>query len=164
MSAEGSQPMAGVFRIFFFLALAAFTATLVAVGVFSFYEGPEEESGFGRPQFDRGEESGFERPQFDRGESEAKANYDRNVGLILSIVGTAIMVGGVLALGARLNPLRTGLLVAGAGLLLGGVATGFDGSDDWLAFLMAALGFVTLLGSSRWLENGLPGALGNRPL
>lgn len=148
MSPQETPPMAGVFRVFFFLAVAAVTVAVVVVGVFNFYEPPGEEA------------AGFEQFQFDGGTDE-QADYNRNIGVILSLIGTATMAGAILGLGSRFNPLRAGLLVAGVGLLLSGVVIGANGSDDWLAFLMAALGFATLVGSSPWLEEGLP--IGWRP-
>ncbi|MFQ5880636.1 MAG: hypothetical protein ACE5IZ_10760 [Dehalococcoidia bacterium] len=141
MSAQEPQPMAGVFRVFFFLAVAAVTVAVVVIGVFNFYEPPGGEV-------------------FPDGEGE-QADYNRNIGVILSLIGTATMAGAILGLGSRFNPLRAGLLVAGVGLLLTGVVIGANGSNDWLAFLMAALAFTTLVGSSPWLEEGLP--VGGRP-
>jgi hypothetical protein len=134
--------MAGVLRVFFFLAVAVLAVTVVVSGVTTLYDAPSEEAG---------EFEGFE----DVSPSGETADYNRNVGLILGLIGAGTIASGLLGLGSRFNPLRTGLLAGGVGLVLGGVGLGSTGSDDWLTFLTSSLALATLLGSSLWLDEGL---------
>jgi len=52
--------------------------------------------------------------------------------------------------------MRIGLLLAGLVLFGVGVGVGSTGSPDWLSFVTAAVGFVTVAASFPWLEDGLP--------
>ena len=148
MSAQASAPLAGVLRVAFFLAVAALGITTVGVGVTNLYEAPSQEEA----TFD----DGF--GDFDGVfvEDEEQADYNRNVGLILGVIGAGVIALGLLALDARLNPLRSGLLAAGVGLILWGVGTGSNGSDDWLTVLTSGLGLAVLLACTGFLDNGLP--------
>jgi hypothetical protein len=160
MPEQASAPLAGLLRVVFFLAVAAMGLTAAVTGVTTLYDAPEEEE----PQFDEqfnefeGLEGfdGFNTDVFAVEESEEKRDYDRNVGLILGLLGTAAIAAAVLALGSRYNPLRAGLLAGGAGLVLWGVATGVEASDDWLVFVTSGLALVTLVVCSLWLDEGLP--------
>ncbi len=110
MTEHASPPLAGLLRVIFFLSIAALAISTVAIGVTTVYEAPsgddvEFENDFGFDSF-------FE-------EQQDKADYDRNVGLILSLIGSATIAVGILGLGSRFNHLRTGLLAAGVALTLG---------------------------------------------
>ena len=147
--------MAGVLRVLFFLAVAALAITVAVTGVTTLYDAPStEEEGFN-------EAEGFD--VFVGGPSEETRDYNRNVGLILGLVGAAVSVAGLLGLGSRFNSLRAGLLSGGVGLVLAGVFFGSDGSHDWLTFLTSGLALVGLLASSLWLEDGLPMKWGAKP-
>ena len=146
MSSERPVPLAGVLRFLYLIAILTATLSLILTGVFILYEAPDEGtefvSGFGEEE---------EAPQSD---------YARNVGLILTLVGTTAMATSILALGARANALRSGLLLAGIGVFAGGVGAASAGANNWLAILMSGLAFVVLAASFPMLENGMPVALG----
>jgi hypothetical protein len=144
MSVQSAAPLAGTLRVFYFLALLGVTLAIVLTGVFTNYEAP---------QASRVEDE-FAR-QFEE-EGQAQQDYNRNVGLILALTGTAFMGTGILALSSRFNPARIGLLLAGLVLFGVGVGVGSTGSPDWLSFVTAAVGFVTVAASFPWLEDGLP--------
>ncbi|MGQ9573053.1 MAG: hypothetical protein ACUVV3_07715 [Dehalococcoidia bacterium] len=143
MNVQPSAPLAGTLRVFYFLTLLGVTLAVVLTGVFTNYGPPDAYQS----------EDEFIR-EF-RQEQGAQRDYSRNVGLILGLTGTAFMGASVLGLSSRFNPMRIGLLLAGFILFGAGVATGSTGSQDWLCFLTAALGFVTVAGSFPWLEEGL---------
>ncbi|MEX0800169.1 MAG: hypothetical protein WD379_03010 [Dehalococcoidia bacterium] len=152
MSMQAPAPLAGLLRVVFFLAVASMAIATVVTGVGTLYDPPEEEG----PNFNEGfGEFDFDSDGFGL-ESEEKRDYDRNVGLTLGLLGTAVIAVSVLALGPRQNPLRAGLLAGGVGLVLWGVGTGIDASDDWLVFLTSGLALFTLLVCSLWLDEGLP--------
>ena len=144
MSLQPTAPLAGTLRVFYFLALLGVILAVVLTGVFTNYEPPkafQEEDEFAR-QFEE-EEAG-------------QRDYRRNVGLILALTGTGFMGTAILGLGSRFNPVRIGLLLAGLVLFGAGVGVGSTGSNDWISFAAAALGFVTVAASFPWLEDGLP--------
>ncbi len=138
MSEQQTSPMAGVLRVLFFLAVAVVAVTVVVSGVTTLYEAPSGDGGF---VFGGDQES---------------ADYNRNLGLIFGLIGTATVAVGLLGLGSRFNPLRAGLLAGGVGLVLAGVGVGSSGSDDWLVFLTSGLALIVLIGSAYWLDEGLP--------
>ncbi len=141
MSQQQTSHMAGVLRVLFFLAVAAVAVTVVVSGVTTLYEAPS------------GDEGGFDGFGFE--EDSESADYNRNIGLIFGLIGTATIAVGLLGLGSRFNPLRAGLLAGGVGLVLAGVGVGSSGSDDWLVFLTSGLALLVLIGSAYWLDEGL---------
>ncbi len=143
---EPAAPLAGFFRVLYFLAAAIITITVVVTAVTSFYEPPG-----GGDEFQFEGDSGF----VFQGNDE-RADYNRNLGLIFGLVGTAFIATAVLGLGSRFNPLRAGLLVAGVALFNIGTGFGAGGSDDWLTFLVAMIAFVAVAGSVLWVDDGLP--------
>lgn len=145
MNLQRTPPLAGLLRVLFFLAVAVIAITTVVIGVTTVYEAP---SG-GEEAFD-----GFEGFVFER--DEETADYNRNLGLVFGFIGIATIAVGLLGLGSRFNPLRTGLLGGGVGLVLAGVGIGAGGSDDWLTFVTSGLALLTLLMSAAWLDEGLP--------
>ncbi len=147
MSQQQTSPMSGVLRVLFFLAVAIVAVTVVVSVVTTLYEAPSGDEG-GFEEFEGFEGFGFERDQ-------ESADYNRNLGLIFGLIGTATIAVGLLALGSRFNPLRAGLLAGGVGLVLTGVGVGSSGSDDWLIFLTSGLALLVLLGSAYWLDEGL---------
>jgi hypothetical protein len=146
--------MAGVLRVLFFLAVAVLGITAVVSGVTTLYDPP---SGGENGEFEG--LNGFE----SFGPDQDTADYNRNVGLIVGLVGAAVSTAGLLGLGSRFNTLRAGLLAGGVGLVLAGVGFGSSGSDDWLTFLTSGLALAGLLVSSLWLDDGLPVKWGARP-
>ncbi len=156
MSQQQVSPLAGVLRVLFFLAVAVVGVTTVVSGVTTLYDAPSS----GEDEF--GDVEGFD--GFDAfGPDEDTANYNRNVGLIVGLIGVAVSTVGLLGLGARFNPLRSGLLAGGVGLVLVGVGIGSSGSDDWLTFLTSGLALLGLLVSGLWLDDGLPLKWSGRP-
>ena len=148
MSHQQTPPLAGVLRVVFFLAVASMAVTAVIIGVTTLYEAPSGD------QSEFRDFEGFE--TFIIEQDEETADYNRNVGLILSFIGMGTIALGLLGLGSRFNALRAGLLAGGVGLVFGGVAVGSGGSDDSLTFLTSGLAFLTLLACSPWLEEGFP--------
>jgi len=146
MSDERPAPLAGVLRVLYLIAILAATLSLVLTAVFSIYEPPGQGDEFAR--------------EFEEEEGPGDSDYGRNIGLILTLVGTAAMATAIMGLGARANALRSGLLLAGVGLFSGGVGTGFSGSDNWLTILTSGLAFAALALTFPALEDGLPIALG----
>ena len=148
MGQDQAKPMAGVLRVLFFLAVAALGITVVLSGVTTLYDPPAGEQDEFR---DAGGFNGFS-----FGPDEDKADYNRNVGLIVGLIGVAVSTGGLLGLGSRFNSLRSGMLAGGVALVLVGVGFGSSGSDDWLTFVTSGLGLLGLLVGALWLDDGLP--------
>ena len=150
MSDERPAPLAGVLRVLYFIAILAATLSLVFTGVFMIYEPPGGGDEFA-VQFE--EEEGWDQSDSDQ------SDYQRNVGLILTLVGTTTMVAAVAGLGARANALRSGLLLAGVSVFGVGVGMGSSGANNWLVILTSGLAFAALAASLPALEDGLPIAL-----
>jgi len=146
MSDERRAPLAGVLRVLYLIAILAATLSLVLTGVFAIYEPPD-----GGDEFVQ---------QFEEETGSDQSDYGRNIGLILTLVGTTAMAGAIVALGARANALRSGLLLAGVSVFSVGVGMGFSGSDNWLVILTSGLAFAALAVCLPALEDGLPMALG----
>ena len=145
MSDERPAPLAGVLRVLYLIAILAATLSLVLTGVFSIYEPPD-----GGDEFVQG---------YEVQEGPAQSDYGRNIGLILTLLGTTAMAAAIAGLGARANALRSGVLLAGVGVFGAGVGVGFAGSDNWLTILTSGLAFAVLAASLPALEDGLPIAL-----
>jgi hypothetical protein len=148
---QGQSPaLAGVLKVVFFLAVASMAVTAVTIGVTTLYEAPSGDDEF--EEFNQFE--GFETLVIQQ--DEETADYNRNVGLILSFIGMSAIALSLLGLGSRFNPLRAGLLAGGVGLAFAGIAVGSGGSNDWLTFLTSGLSLLVLVACSPWLEEGLP--------
>ena len=145
MSSERPAPLAGMLRVLYLIAILAATLSLVLTGVFSIYEPPD-----GGDEFVQ---------QYEVQEGPPQSDYGRNIGLILTLVGTTTMAAAILGLGAWANALRSGLLLAGVIVFSVGVGMGFSGSDNWLVILTSGLAFAALAASLPALEDGLPIAL-----
>ncbi len=104
MSLPKIPPLAGLLRVLFFLAVAVIGITTAVLGVTTIYEVPSADE----DAFD-----GFEGFVFEQ--DEETADYNRNLGLVFGFIGIATIAVGVLGLGSRFNPLRTGLLGGGVG-------------------------------------------------
>jgi hypothetical protein len=145
MSDERPAPLAGVLRVLYLIAIFTAALSLVLTGVFTIYEAP-----------DGGDEFAA---QFQEDEGSDQADYQRNVGLLLTLIGTTTMGAAVAGLGAKANALRSGLLLTGVILFSTGVGMGVSGSDNWLVILTSGLAFAYLVVSLPALEDGLPIAL-----
>ena len=151
MSEHQVSPLAGVLRVVFFLAVAVIGVTAVVTGVSNLYEKPSGDE----VQFEGLEGfEGFEGILF--GPDQETADYNRNQGMILGFIGIGIIAVGLLGLGSRFNPLRSGLLGGGAALVMAGVFIGSGGSNEWLTFLTSGLATLTLIACSPWLDDGFP--------
>jgi hypothetical protein len=157
-----SQPLAGFFRVLYFLAATTVTVAVVATGVATFADSPERRDPYATPyQDDQVEQFQDEQAAYEK----EQADYERDTGLVLSLVGTAVMAAAVLGLGSRFNALRGGLLLGGLLLFLTGVggqdaisfsSGGPERSDVWISFFVSCIAFVTVIGSCRWLDEGMP--------
>lgn len=95
---------------------------------------------------------------------DERADYHRNVFLIVGLLGIASVVGGV-ALHSRMDALRLGLVGGGLGLIIYGVAQGGEDLDDMGAasiFILAIIGIAALLASGYlWMGGKAAPAGGN---
>ncbi len=155
-------PLAGFFHVLYFLAATSVTVAVVATGVATFADEPDRQDPYATPYDDRQIEQ-FQEEQADY--EKERADYERDTGLVLSLVGTAVMAAAVLALGSRFNALRSGLLLGGLLLFITGVggpeAISFDSgdqerSDIWISFVVSCIAFVTVIGSCAWIDDGMP--------
>ncbi len=136
-------PLSGTLRVVYFLALAGVAIALFAVSMTEVYKEPEADLTTRR--------TNLVRTSVD---SAAKNRYERNMGVILTLAGTAVAVIGIVALPARFNAMRTGLLAGGAAVFFTGVGYASGGANSWLTLIWAIVAFVALLASSSWLEAG----------
>jgi hypothetical protein len=148
MSDERPAPLAGVLRVLYSIAIFTAALSLVLTGVFTIYEPPGG-----------GDEFAGQFEEFEEAEGSDQSDYGRNVGLILTLIGSTTMAAAVAALGARANALRSGLLLTGVILFSTGVGMGASGSDNWLVILTSGLALAYLVVSLPALEDGLPFAL-----
>jgi hypothetical protein len=143
-------PHSGVLRSVYFLALAAVVFFTVLTAIIGFYDPPDGDGGIDlSPGF---EDTGgsFQEDQNDR------ADYARNVALILTAVSAAVFAVGVLGLGSRFNPLRAGLVLGGLVIFLTGMGFWAASSDKWIGFLMSLINLGALGACALYLEEGLP--------
>jgi predicted phage tail protein len=145
MSDERPAPLAGVLRVLYSIAIFTAGLSLVLTGVFTIYEPP-----------DGGDEFAA---QFQEDDGSDQSDYQRNVGLLLTVIGATTMAASVAGLGAKANALRSGLLLTGLILFSTGVGMGVSGSDNWLVILTSGLALAYLIASLPALEDGLPFAL-----
>lgn len=154
-----SQPLAGFFRVLYFLAATTVTVAVVATGVATFADAPDD------PYSTRYSDGPIDYQDEQTAYEKDKADYERDTGLVLSLVGTAVMAAAVLGLGSRFNALRGGLLLGGLLLFLTGVggqdaisfsSGGPERSDVWISFVVSCIAFVAVIGSCLWLDDGIP--------
>jgi hypothetical protein len=147
--ARPDPPHSGVVRTVYFLALAAVVFFTVLTAIIGFYDPPDGDSIDFSPGFeDTG--GGFQESNDDR------ADYARNVSLILTAVSAAVFAVAVLGLGSRFNPLRAGLLLGGLVMFLVGMGFWAAASDKWIGFLMSLVNLGVLGACALYLEEGLP--------
>ena len=130
MPESREAPMSGVLRVVYFLAIASVAVTAVVMAITAFYDPPADEFGFS---------GGF-------GTSfvpDDQANYNRNVSLIFAAVSIGSLVLA-LVMDIRFNALRAGLLLGGLVLFYISMGYAAGGSDQWVAFITAALTFALL--------------------
>ncbi len=157
-------PLSGFFRVIYFLAATVVTVAVVATAITTFADSPDRPDPFEDSRYvDEEFRDEFEERQ--DAYEDALPEYERDTGLVLSFVGTAVMAAAILALGSRFNALRSGLLLGGLLLFIAGVggddfisfdSGGPERSDVWTSFLASCLAFVAIVGSCFWIENGLP--------
>jgi len=158
-----SQPLAGFFRVLYFLAATTVTVAVVATGVATFADAPDRRDPYSTPPYQDDQAGKFQDEQ--AAYEKEQADYERDTGLVLSLVGTAVMAAAILGLGSRFNALRGGLLLGGLLLFLTGVggqeavsfsSGGPERSDVWISFVVSCIAFVTVIGSCLWLDDGMP--------
>lgn len=143
MNNPASVPMAGFLRVLYFLAVTAALAVFVIAGISAVYKGPSDEFSSFSSEFGLLTNSG-------------QADYQRDLGVIFSLLGTLGMGIALLALHATLNPLRCGLLGGGLIVFLAGIAYGSSGSSDWLVPGWALIATAVLVYSAAYIADGLP--------
>ena len=166
--------MTTLIKLFYAGAITALLILLVAFGVRTFYEPPEQPR-FPEPSVgfrpvapalsdttqieptpeQRAYEDEQRRYQEEfRRYAEKRAPYRRNVFLVAAAIGIAA-VAAALALDPRLDAMRLGVVTGGLGTLLYGViqANGdLDESGPALIFAVALIGLALILGAGyRWL-------------
>ncbi len=146
-----TRGLAGLFRVLYFLVIAALVISIFAVGIPAVYEPPSADISSQIPASVRSRINIAQDPD---------AGYNRNLGLIFTIVGTAVAVAAVAGLAAPYNALRCGLLGGAIIVFIGGVEDLSNGKNEWLALLMPIVALVCLLAVARWRETGSPRALG----
>lgn len=157
--------MAGFLRVVYFFALAAALVILIMTGVTNIYEEPDDGPGGTSPMrmIPGGLPAAFlggGAQEDDVEESNDRANYDRNIGAIFSLIGAAAMTFGILGLRQPANAVRTGIVAGGLAIFFAGTASGAKGADDWLVSIWALLAFVGLAVSGPYLNNGLDALTG----
>ena len=147
MNDQVSIPLGGVLRVIYFLALASALVAFVTSAVGNIYEGPatDEESGGAFP-------SGVIFPV--AAADNEQRDYDRNLGVIYSLLGSALMAFGVAALPRAQNGARAGVLGGGAIVFYVGLASAGSGANDWLLAVWSLVGLLTLLAVLRFLDEG----------
>ena len=144
MNDQPFVPMAGLLRVVYFLAITSILIVLVQTGITHIYTAP------GGEDIAKTATRVATSPLASHEES-----YDRNVGLIFSLIGGGIMVGSILGLPSPQNALRAGLLAAGLSVYFIGFGYASKGSSDWLVPIEALLAFGWLLAGGRYLNDGL---------
>jgi hypothetical protein len=146
MAVRDDQPLSGVFRVMYFLAMAIVTLLVLVSAITAFYDSPDSES------------PGVLEPEVDVifPADESQQDYNRNVSLILQVTSAALFATAVLGLGSRFNPLRGSLVLGGLLTYLVGVGYWAESSDQWLGFVTTLANFAILGIGFLWLEEGLP--------
>ncbi|MGH3118726.1 MAG: hypothetical protein ACRDQ2_16755 [Gaiellales bacterium] len=145
--ARPDPPHSGVLRTVYFLALAAVAFFAVLTAVIGFYDPPDGNIDLS---------PGFDDTGTGSQDGDDRADYNRNVSLIMAAVSAAVFAAAVFGLGSRFNPLRAGLLLAGLSIFLTAMGFWAGSSDQWIGFLMALVNLAVLAGSILYLEEGLP--------
>jgi len=141
-------PHSGVFRTIYFLAVAATAFFVILTAVLGFYDPPD-----GNPlDISPGFEDSGSVSQAD----DDRADYNRNVSLIMAAVSGAVYAAAILGLGSRFNPLRAGLVLGGLVIFLTAMGFWSGSSDQSIGFLMALINFAVLVGCILYIEEGLP--------
>jgi hypothetical protein len=155
-------PLAGVFRVVYFLALATVALFAVLTGVMAFYDPPADDAlsdlDFSGLDLD-GDTMPDEIDEFVPGlqdEIDEQRDYNRNVTLIYTAFAAGLFAVPLLGLGRRFNPLRAGLIAGGLLLFLVGMAYWSDSTDKWIGWLMTLICALVLLAGFQWLEDGIP--------
>ncbi len=148
-------PLAGTLRVVYFLALAGVVFVLLSSGVTEAYRDPTEDEGRSLEQSIQGDPyDPFAFRTWVLHSVGVMNRYERNMGVILTLVGTAVAVIGIVALPARFNAMRAGLLGGGTGVFFAGMGYATGGANSWLSLIWAVVAFVALLASFSWLEAG----------
>jgi len=139
---NGTVPLAGVLRVVYFLSLASVLVAFTISTVGNVYQGPSEE-----------EESV---PESLRGLviDQEREDYNRNLGVIYSLLGTGIMGAAIVALRREMNGLRVGGLFGGTIIFLTGLGYAGSGSADWLISVWSFLALAVLAASGRYMDEG----------
>jgi hypothetical protein len=148
--ARPDPPHSGVVRTIYFLALGAVVFFTVLTAIVGFYDPPDGNGIDISPGF---EDTGGE--TFQEGQND-RADYSRNVSLILTAVSAGVFAVALLGLGSRFNPVRAGLLLGGLVMFLTGMGFWSAASNQWIGFLMSLVNLAVLAGSALYLEEGLP--------
>ena len=88
------------------------------------------------------------------GSTEEQQDYDRNLGVIFSLLGGAVMGFGIAGLSKAQNGLRSGVFVGGFIVHVVGLVNAGEGANDWLLSVWSLVGVLILLWAARFLENG----------
>ena len=147
MNDQASIPLGGVLRVIYFIALAIALVAFVTSGVTNIYEGPEDEFA---------EDSGGPLGIFPAGfaTNSEQQDYDRNLGIIFSLLGTAVMAFGIVALPRTLNGARTGIFGGGLIVYIVGLADASSGSNDWLVAVWGLVALIVLIAVVSSLDEG----------
>ena len=159
---DRDTPLAGVFRVVYFLALAAVAMFAVLTGVMGFYEAPGDDTLSGL-DFDGIDLNGDTVPDDInelvpglQGELDEQRDYNRNVTIIYTAFAAGLFAISLLGLGRRFNPLRAGLITGGLLTFLIGMVYWADSTDKWIGFIMTLICAAVLLIGYAWLEDGIP--------
>ena len=133
--------MAGVLRVLYFLALSGILVSFVVTAITTVYDGPGQDIG-----------GGFASVFVD----DAEQSYNRNLGAVFSLLGSATMGLAILGFRSSLNSLRSGLLFGGLLLFYTGLGFSASGSDDGLAAIWSLVALGVLIVGAYYLDDGLP--------
>jgi lipopolysaccharide export LptBFGC system permease protein LptF len=124
----------------YFLGLAITLIVFVVSAVTNIYEGPSREN---ITSTIRGALINQEREE-----------YNRNLGIIFSLIGCGLMAVGLAMLPNSMNALRAGLLFGGVIVLFAGLGYAGSGSSNWLVAVWSLIGLATLGAGIPFLEHG----------
>ncbi len=146
MNEQGSIPLGGVLRVAYFLALATLLIVFTTSAITEIYPRPSSDETF----------DGLRGGVLDQlvGSVEDQQDYDRNLGVIFSVLGGAVMGVGIAGLSKAQNGLRCGVFVGGFIVHAVGLVNAGEGANDWLLSVWSLVGVLILLWAARFLENG----------
>jgi hypothetical protein len=133
--------MAGVLRVVYFLALSGILVAFGVTLITTVYQGPSNDIG-----------GGFASAFADG----AEQNYNRNLGAIFGLLGSATMGLAILGFQSSLNTLRSGLLLGGLLLFYTGLGFSSSGSDEGLAAFWSLGALCVLFVGAYYLDDGMP--------